>query len=175
MVEMTNAQLMSEVDTLTEKVRQMENLLALFMVNGLQDAFDGTGNQSFGGGLMNLGKKGQQVRALSVGDTIKAFFFVQKIVADPTAETRYSWIDGYVGTGETGIALNATDGSTTARLSLFANAGLTASHIRINPALRLENLTADPAFLIDGMMWYRSDTDTFHVYANSAIKTITIT
>ena len=60
---MTNAQLTAEVDALSAKVTQMKNLLALFMVNGLADAFDGTGNQTFGGGRYRLNRTGLQIIA----------------------------------------------------------------------------------------------------------------
>jgi len=168
-------QLQFEVDDLTRKVTDLSNLLALLQINGLNDAFDGSGDQTFGGGFMRLNKRGEQFAAPSVGDTVKAIFFVAKLVVDPTAETRYSWIDGYVGTGETGIAMNAIDGSTAARMFMFANAATPASWVGVEPALRLQNLTADPSYLADGLMWYRSDLDTFRVRANGATKTITVT
>ena len=36
------------------------------------------------------------------------------------------------------------------------------------------SLTADPAVLRNGMIWYRSDLNTFRVYQAGAVKTITV-
>lgn len=35
-------------------------------------------------------------------------------------------------------------------------------------------LTADPLVLTNGMIWYRSDLNTFRVYQNNAVRTITV-
>ena len=66
----TVEQLTHEVDALTEEVRQMKNLLALFMVNGLQDAFDGTGNQTFGRGVGKLNPDGIHFKSTDSGDAL---------------------------------------------------------------------------------------------------------
>ena len=35
-------------------------------------------------------------------------------------------------------------------------------------------VTADPLVLTNGMIWYRSDLNTFRVYHNNAVRTITV-
>lgn len=35
-------------------------------------------------------------------------------------------------------------------------------------------VTADPVVLTNGMIWYRSDLNTFRVYQNNAVRTITV-
>lgn len=35
-------------------------------------------------------------------------------------------------------------------------------------------VTADPVVLANGMIWYRSDLNTFRVYQNNAVRTITV-
>lgn len=37
------------------------------------------------------------------------------------------------------------------------------------------SVTSDPAILKNGMIWYRSDLNTFRVYQNNLVKTITVT
>jgi hypothetical protein len=45
-------------------------------------------------------------------------------------------------------------------------------HFFVKPALLLSSLTADPAGVTDGMVWYRSDTDTFKARANGVTLTL---
>jgi len=80
----TIEQLTGEVDALTEKVTQLSNLLALFQVNGLADAFDGSGNQTFGGGVMRLDKTGIQIKSPSA-TAVPAVYWLPEFSSTPDA------------------------------------------------------------------------------------------
>lgn len=127
MTEMTNAQLTHEVDVLTEKVRQMENLLGMFMVNGLADAFDGTGNQTFGGGIMRLDKYGARIKAATTTGT-KGIYFENAFTGNPDDDSSVAWISGQdIPTGGLDLVLKAFNGSgDDCRISLAANPRTTA-------------------------------------------------
>jgi len=84
----TIEQLTGEVDALTEKVTQLSNLLALLQINGLNDAFDGSGNQTFGGGKMRLDKNGIQIVSPTSADFQINWY--DKFVTLPIPDTQHS-------------------------------------------------------------------------------------
>ena len=156
------------------RIRELEAELQLLRVKGLNDLVSGTGNQRFGG-VMQLGKYGTQVLAPSASAPIPSLWFRSALnAADPSLDTDVAYVAGYV-ESETGIKLVAKQGSLEASVGAFANDTSGEAVVYVQQALLLYSLGADPSFLVDGMIWYRSDTDTYHVRANGLTKTITIT
>lgn len=72
-------------------------------------------------------------------------------------------------------AFSSSTVDTGAGLEIAAGAAAVGAWVKVTDApLWLPVLDADPAVLADGMMWYRSDLDTFRGRANGATVTFTV-
>lgn len=192
----TIEQLTGEVDVLTEKVTQLSNLLALFQVNGLADAFDGSGNQTFGGGVMRLSKNGMQIKAATT-DT-KGIYFENDFSLIPDNDAAGGRISGE---GDAGgnftLTIKAFNNyGDDARFLLQANtrtaalnaylgvvstidspgdAGINCSgstdgtedfRVSVIGKFAISAYSSDPAALVNPDMWYRSDLFRFRIRSN---------
>lgn len=173
-------------------------------MNGLDDTYSGTGNQTFGAGKSRLDKYGRQV---VVGTSVGTKYFYDYAVTsfrtgDPSLQfpllTDGAYITATALQKDTSAWLDSTGfgrnfvystsaptyqaGSSAVRDPLGtpveANGyayidGTGDGHFFIKPAMLLASLTADPAGVADGMVWYRSDTDKLFLRANGATVQIT--
>lgn len=200
----TVEQLQGEVDELKSKVTQLSNLIALFMVNGLADAFDGTGNQTYGSGTMRLDGNGIQIVQNSSSDR-PGLYYVPKFNTDPDGTAPYAVLQGYAtdnaavldaammeiyANGDASAGTSArvrcetfiVGGGIAAIYSTVANQGTTASTILSTSRFDLDGvilgfepvMTADPAGITEAAMWFRSDLDKFRVVANSITRNLTM-
>lgn len=176
--------LVSRVAKLADRVGELEAEIDRYRVNGLGDAFSGTGNQTYGGGRSRLDQYGRQV---VVGSAVGSKYFFDYavsafIASDPSlqlpllatgaytsATALQQDTNAYLTAGNYGRTFVFADntpaqraGAEAARGSTlaqgYANIGSTDDgHFFVRPALYFASLTADPAGVADGMDWYRSD------------------
>ena len=197
----TVQQLTAEGDALTEEVRQMKNLLALFMTNGLADAFDGTGNQRFGSaGGYRLGNSGMEILAPTLGATKVGVWYVPTLQpTQPGSNTNYAVLEGNGNVSDNFIRLKAlrsdgdyaqvtaySDGSNNfariqTRKSGAASAEMGVSSQDAQPYSYAVNgpfwwpvAASDYSFSADGQVQYRTDTDRFRGFANAITRNFTM-
>lgn len=191
-------QLQAQVDFLQAQVKQMADMLALYSINGLNDAFDGTGNQVFGGGLVRLDNTGIQVKTDSA--LLESVYWLNRFAPVPNTVVPRMQLMGLggatsttgaqgrfqaVGTGTdlsqitlaaatdfSSITLETDTAAATARIVLVTDTGANGRVDVLNSPLRLPNETTDYTVLLDGELWYRSDTDKFRARANGVTENL---
>lgn len=197
-------QLQAQVDFLEAKVKQMTDMLALYSVNGLNDAFDGTGNQVFGGGKLRLDKTGIQMTMGNLGSGTQVTW-LDAFSTSPVAVFPHTRMLGYLNAGAPNWLVETVDSTNqawggfdvqlsgtipTSRMYIHSiGAGDSAIYLTgtdsgsfsvvsfdTNTLLKLTNRTTDPGSgdLVDSMPWYRTDTDRYRVRANGITRNLTM-
>jgi hypothetical protein len=186
-------QLQAQVDFLEGKVKQLTDVLSLYTVNGLDDAFDGTGNQTFGGGTMRLDKYGIQI----VASTTKgALYFVPAFQADPSASAAQAKLQGNSFNNSIGL-FSRNSGQTLSSLAYTTPGGFQAQANDLNAltqtailvsvgridmssvtdavsSLQIPTSTTDPASPLDGDEWFRTDIYRYRARANGITRNFTL-
>lgn len=180
----------------SELERLLRSVLATqgrWQVNGADSFFQESGFRF--GDRVDIGDGGVQIKA-PISNTVYALVFVPDFVTNVesyiTDGGHLALISAYAnatsGTTEMSIGTVTAEADATANTLIVASSAVGQVTLQVSSddsndrlsfdftgaPIKLSVFDADPAVLEDGMVWYRSDTDTFKGRANGATVTFTV-
>lgn len=174
------------------RLDRVEHTLGMWRQNGADSFFQESGFRF--GTRVDVGDLGVQI-VPQVNETIGVAFLPDFVAGQSSMVdmwTDNANVSGVYGSaseeGEVSVAVHAAStglseaeliagtSTRTATLTMVANDADAAAYADFDATpVKLGNFTADPTYLEDGMIWYRSDLDTFRVRANGATFTLDMT
>lgn len=159
---------------LSNRIDELEEMLALYNINGLSDAFSGRGNQTFGGGTDRLDKNGLQVIPNpNLSNASTAVWFVRRFSANPsllTADVSELSGDMFTSYNTISVLARSPDGTGVIGLDLigYNSADFISYFDFVGGPIWLPRSTSDPdaGALQNGMAWYRTDLFRARIKAN---------